>query len=622
MNHLSSSKASRVKFYAAFASIAAGVLLSATVKAQTPGDTVYFDPTNSGTTTAGGTGDFSTSNFWDPTTQTEAPFVSGTTPVIVPGTPNTTEIAAYGETAVFNGPGSTVAVSLPVNPYSLQVGVTSGTETFGTTGAEAQISLPLGDGVNLNPININSSSTTGTENVVFNSNLNFQIAQPYYGGVGINSYTSGNVTFNGGITFSNYTTDGDSVGEPDMQLSENAGGTFTINSAVTALNMPNSTPIANFPYLLLNKAGGVVTLTSNASFNSTEMNVQAGTVLDQGASFTSALGGPGYAISVGGTGQYLTDAANVNVTAGVEFNSGGGTIGGATADTTTFSAQEIVAYSGAPIDLTAAAGGRVNFTGDIHSGQGYSIVKIGAGTIALNDTQGRAEDQTGGWEVQNGTMLLNGSYSKGTSISGSGVQIDNVAKTALSSTQTYATLGGTGDTSVAVTAVGANSSITPGDPTVNGGIGALTLAGGLTASSGLTLNFVLNGEGGGTETPGVNNSVLNVLTLTLNGPVTMNFTTLDTVATGVYYTVIEGLDPDNANAVANWSGVGNPAFTFNAPAGYQVESYILDTTLGDTQTFSVEFEAVPEPSVYGLLGIGLVGLVAINRFRRLGRVQD
>jgi hypothetical protein len=624
MNPSSSSQSKRRKIEVTLVALASIFVLSSSVRAQTPGDTVYFDPNNSKTTTAGGTGDFSTSDFWDPSTSTDAPFVSGSTPVVVTpyipptapppatGTNGTTTIASYGETAVFNGPGSTVAVSLPVTPYSLQIGVTSGTETFGTTGAEAQISFPLGDNVGLSPIVINSSGATGTENVVFNSNINFDIAQPYYNNtsVGLNSYTSGNIAINGGITFSNYTTDGDSVGEPNLNLAENvAGGTITINSAITAVNETNSTPIANLPYLLFSNPAGVLTLTSNASFNSTTLDIQAGTVYDQGAKFSTPVGG-NYLISVGATGEYLTDANNVNVTTNIVFNNGGGTIGGALADTTTFSGQEIVGYSGTAMDLTAAAGGRVNFTGDIHNGNNDSIVKVGAGTIALKNTQGRGEDQNAGWEVQNGTMLINGSDSNGTSLSGSGVQIDNVAKASLApGVQTYATLGGTGDTHLAVTAVGANSSITPGDPTVNGGIGTLTLNGGLAASNGLTLNFVLDGEG---NTIGVDSSQLIVPDLTLNGAVTVNFSTVDTVETGVYYTVMDAGNSPTADWNLGTVGSGL-SFAFNAPAGYAVENYILSPG-GDT--FSVEFESVPEPSTWALMGLGAVLVAGAARLRR------
>jgi hypothetical protein len=616
MNKSLFSRASRIKINAALAALASGIFLSASVQAQTPGDTVYFDPSVQGNTTTGGAGDFSTSDFWDPSTSLDAPFVSGSTPVVVTpyvptpppnGTNGTTEIATYGETAVFNGPGSTVDVSLPVTPYSLQVGVTSGTETFGTTGAEAQISMPVGNGVNQTPLVINSSGATGTENVVFNSNLNLQIAAPYYSNpnIGINSFTSGNIAVNGGITFSNYTTDGDSVGEPNLNITENvAGGTVTINSAVTAVNMPNSTPIANFPVVQLNTPGSLI-LTSHASFNSTEVSAQQGAILDQGATFTGPLGGPNYPINVGGTGEFLTDADNVNVTGQVEFSNGGGTIGGALADTTTFSGQEIVGYSGTAMDLTSAAGGRVNFIGDIHNGNNDSIVKVGAGTIALKNTQGRAEDQNAGWEIQNGTMLVNGTDANNSSLSGSGLEIDQVATASLvPNMQTYATLGGTGDTHVAVTADGANSSITPGDPTVNGGIGTLTLAGGLTATSGLTMNFKLNGGA---------NSELDVTgAFSLNGPVTVNFQALGPVAIDTPYTLMKG-------GAGVWTKGADTSFTFNTPAGYVLDpsfgtdGYIFSTT-PDGGSFSVEF--IPEPSTWALMGLGLVALLAIGRFRK------
>jgi hypothetical protein len=478
------------QFEAALAAIASIFFLSASAHAQNAGANVYFDPSNSGTTTAGGSGDFATSDFWNGST--DAPFVSGTDEVgnFVPG-----------EGAIFNGPASTVSVSSAVNPDYLEVGVTSGTETFGTAGSEAAIELPIGNspstGPNynqpqvgpdfLNPIQVDA----GSENVVFNSNLNLGIINHYYSnGAHLTSNTTGNITFNGGITFTNNTSGNDNVGNPTFDFDGLNGGSFTINSAVTVVNAAGSKAITNgnVPSILLSTAGSTLTLTSNASFTDTVAKVYAGTILDQGATYSSPVYALNYKISVGGSGQYLTDAAGVDVSPNLVFNNvgggNGGTIGGALADTTTFSGQEIVSYNGVNLNLTAAAGGRVNFTGDVHNGNGNSIVKIGAGTIAMNDTQGRGEDQSAGWEIQNGTMLINGSDKTGSSLSGSGVKIDQVATSALSGSQTYATLGGSGDTSVAVTAAGANSSITPGDPTVNGGIGTLKLNGGLTATSG------------------------------------------------------------------------------------------------------------------------------------------
>ena len=438
-----------VKLSAAVVAIAAGSAL--TTKAQTAGDSVYFDPTNSGTTTAGGTGDFSTSNFYDPTTTTDGPFVSGTN-VVGTFTP--------GQVAIFDGAAGTVSVSAPVNAASLEVGVTSRTETFGTGGAASSIGLPagwqlVGNGSNFqNPITIDA----GSENVVFNSNLNLGIFNHYYNGSALNSATTGAVTFNGGVTFTNNSSDGDNVGQPGLVLNSSAAGAFTINSTVKYVQSAGSAPLTNadnVPYINLNSAGSTLTLTSNAAFSDAYVQVNAGTVLDQGASLSSPVFGRNYLISVGGTGKYLTDTAGANVTANIVFTNGGGTLGGALAADTTFSGQEIVGYNNAEMDLSSVAGGRVNFTGDVHSGQGNAIVKVGAGTITLNDTRGRGEDQGGGWEVRNGTMLINGSTSNGTSLTGTGVTVDNVATSSLvANTQTYATLGGVGSTSLLVTAAG------------------------------------------------------------------------------------------------------------------------------------------------------------------------
>ena len=620
MNHSTISEARRAK-YVALAVLASGVFLSASVRAQTPGANVYFDPTVSGTATAGGSGDFSTSDFWNGST--DAPLVSGTN---VPGD------FVPGEGAIFNGPPSTVTVASPVNPDYLEVNVGSGTETFGTAlGGESAINLPIGWNLErgqqnappdfLNPINIDA----GTENVVFNSNVNLGVFNHSYGGADLNSASSGNVSFNGGITFTNDSTDNDNVGQPGLVLQSTADSTFTINSLVNYVEAPGSAPVTNgnVGYVLLNSTGSTLTLTPNASFKDTDVRVLAGTILDQGAAFTSPVYGIYYQIVVGGSGQYLTDTPGMTITSPIVFQSGGGTLGGALAATTTIASVETVGYSGTNMDLTSAAGGRVNFTGDIHNGNNYSIVKVGAGTIALDDTQGRGEDQNAGWEVQNGTMLINGSDSnringnnQGTSLTGSGLQIDNVATASLvHNVQTYATLGGTGDTHVAVTAVGANSSITPGDPTVNGGIGTLTLNGGLTASSGLTLNFVLDGEG---FVPGVDSSLLEVPTLSLNGVVTVNFTTVDTVLTGTPYTVMYG-----GNGTTSWTAGDNLSFDISAPAGYALDEtygtggYMFDTGGSGDDFLSVQFVAAPEPSTWALMGLGVVLVAGAARFRKL-----
>jgi len=79
--------------------------------------------------------------------------------------------------------------------------------------------------------------------------------------------------------------------------------------------------------------------------------------------------------------------------------------------------------------------------------------------------------------------------------------------------------------------------------------------------------------------------------------------------------------------------LGHPTFDVVAPAGYELDptfgrpdpsgdgndqGYLYDTT---ADTFYVQLIAAPieapEPSTYGLLGLGLLALLAIGRFRRL-----
>jgi hypothetical protein len=570
----------------ALAVITTVVLFTGTAQAQTLGPNVYFDPSNSRTTTSGGSGDFSTSNFWNGST--DAPLVSGTN---MPGT------FVPGDSAIFNGAANTVTVASAVNPDSVEVNVGSGTETFGTAlGGESTISLPVGwnptTGPNfLNPITIDA----GSENVVFNSNVNFGIMNHYYGPAFLNSASTGSVTFNGGISFTNNTTDGDNIGQPDITFAPSAGGTFTINSAVTYSEAVGSSPLTNSdntPYVYLDTPGSTLTLTPNASFSDVKVRVDAGTVLDQGASISSPVYGTNYQIVVGGTGQYLTDTPGMTVTPNIVFSNGGGTIGGALAAETTFSSNETVSYNGTTLNLTSAAGGRVNFTGDVHSGQGNAVVKVGAGTVDMDDTGSRGEDQTGAWEIQNGTMLLNGTIAHGSNITGSMLTIDAVAPGAISSTQTYAILGGIGSTNVPIVAAGGTSVIAPGDPEVSGGIGTLTLNGGVSAPTGLTLAFNLNGA----STSSLN---LGAGAFSLSGPITVDFTDIgsDSVLPGTNYILATGSGA--------WSDSG-ATFTFGRPDGLFLQSYSFNT---GTDVFEVEFKTAPEPGTWALMGLGLLALI-------------
>jgi hypothetical protein len=591
-----------------------------------PSDTVYFDPVPNGNGTSGGSGDFATSDFWNPSTSSDGTFVSGTNGV---GT------LTFGEGAVFNGPASTVTVSAPVSPDYLQVGVTSGTETFGTTGANAsEITFPQGNANTpsgaentptipvtqyfVNAINIEA----GSANVVFNSGLNFSGFNRYYNyAQTVNSASTGNVAFNGGITFTNNvsaaTADypvSQGTGEPDLGLSGVAGTTFTINSAVTAVSSPGAVTAGNPPQVQL-WTNNTLTLTSNASFSgNTSIEATSGTILDQGASYVDSPLAPGQnrQVFVGGTAQYLTDVANMTVTGGVQFVNGGGTVGSALAAETTYSGI-IIGYSGTDMNLTSGTGGRVNFTGDVLNGNGLGINKVGTGTVVIhnanaNGTLSNGGTQGGSWDIKNGTLLLNGTVATNTGITGSGLTIDAVAPGAINANQTYATLGGIGSTNVPIVAAGGTSIIAPGDPTVNSGVGTLGLLGGLTASSGVTLAFNISGATSSEIDFGS-------AALTLGGT-----TNVDIVAVGpvLAYNPITQTNTYYTLAVGTGTWTSTPTFNFVTPAGYVIDHVVYGPVgPGGSDVFKVELIAAPEPSTYALMGLGMLVLIATVRSRKL-----
>jgi hypothetical protein len=185
--------------------------------------------------------------------------------------------------------------------------------------------------------------------------------------------------------------------------------------------------------------------------------------------------------------------------------------------------------------------------------------------------------------------------------------------------QAGATLGGTGISTNQIVAEGATSTITAGDPGQPGlvippKIGTLTLdGGGLVANDGLTLDFKIDGAGGGAPTPGTDNDLIFAGSLALNGLVTVNFTSLDGVATGTPYILMEG---------DLWSG--SPTFHINAPTGYALDTSAFDDVrhgfdvtgyyFSDRNTvFEVQFVATPEPSTCAMMLIGAGALVLMAR---------
>lgn len=348
---------------------------------------------------------------------------------------------------------------------------------------------------------------------------------------------------------------------------------------------------------------GAVYVVSSANSLSAPSSVGQGTVLienNDAFSGSSSIAVGTSAATAGQTASLLTNGAYtitqaISLAAGTGVSNLGRVVGGNSAHNSEFTGAVTFANGSTTIQLTAASGGRVDFSGLISDGSvSGTVEKIGAGVVRLTRAAGNTYDGT--TTVKAGTLLLMNTSGSATGTAGVTVKAG-------------ATLGGTGFSTGLVTADGAAgaSRFAPGD---TGAIGTLNLSGGLTASTGATFDFDIDGSS-------IDKIALGSAALTLNGPVTFNFTSVGAVVTATPYTLFTG--------TGTWTGVdgGGLAFSFVAPTGYSLDTsygggngYVWNTA---TRDFSVQFAAIPEPSTYAAtFGALTLAFAAIRRRRRVG----
>lgn len=280
----------------------------------------------------------------------------------------------------------------------------------------------------------------------------------------------------------------------------------------------------------------------------------------------------------------ITIGRNIDVVSG---NTGTATLGGITADVSTFSGNVILGgelgTNPKNVTLTAAVGGVVTFSGliadpaGLTSGTSGVVTKAGAGTVTLTN----ANPYLGGTQVNAGTLLVNNVPTSATSGTGAGaVTVNNAGSL----------LGGSGSIGGATT-INAGAAITGGG---DGSVGTLTLRNqvtftGLSASS--LASFVVD-LSGATSDRLVITGDLNLASLF------DQITFQGSAGTGNYQ-------------IATYSGTLFGVFdtVTNLPSGYSLQYNPGEITLA--------FTPVPEPGTWAaaLLVLGAMVYSQRQRFR-------
>jgi hypothetical protein len=461
----------------------------------------------------------------------------------------------------------------------------------------------------------------GNDNVTIDSNMTVDttVATDRYNF--FNGYSGSNLTSNGNITFGAqpFTSNGGRsfiVGSGNNADNIYLNGVYSDSSALggPALELRAGEGGGDQSHTYIN--GNISGLTLGLSIGEGNIVISPTAVLgshqifmynDQGISQqnTALLGSNGVTIS-----NFVYASAKYDFGGGSATRYGSVTEGVSDTSTVTFSGG--IALDSTNLNLKAGAGGRAVITGNIGGASPAGLVKNGAGTVVLASASGNNYNTTAdsgptgsvAMDIQQGTLLI--TNTSGSAFGSSQIYDPNapngqggfgavVPNPGVVKVEAGAKLGGSGISTQAVT-VASGGIIAPGDSGADNGtvaIQTLHLTGGLSMASGAILSFKLNGAA---------NDMLDLGAgaLTLAGTTNVDFTSLGTVNVWT---------PTNANYYTLASGTGtwssSPTFNFNAPAGYVVDHYVYNTS---TDTFAVDFKAVPEPSTYALMIGGLAFL--------------
>jgi fibronectin-binding autotransporter adhesin len=286
-------------------------------------------------------------------------------------------------------------------------------------------------------LNLKSPGSGQGARLTQNGSGAFEISAPFSlnGGTGSTALNfdgtgTGAVTFSGNTRFENalkitfsgaYATNfsGATLTTSHFTADVTGAGLVTVSSAISALS-------GNVD--LIKSGSGTLLLTNtNNAFGQTgatgrDLQVLSGTVL-VGNNVSAATGnsvvGRSERVRVGNSSG-STDAALLTTESVTAFNriveiragsSGTATVGGKNTSGTTTFAGPVNMFKG--VQLTAALGGTVNFSGLINDAAGtFAVTKVGAGTVELSRPGGNTYD--GGTIVNGGELIAKGDGVLGT----------------------------------------------------------------------------------------------------------------------------------------------------------------------------------------------------------------
>ncbi len=442
---------------------------------------------------------------------------------------------------------------------------------------------------------------------------------------------SGNNTFSGSVTFSNDATIASDSGTLTLSGDFSAGKNVTFAGAGNITLTGGGYGAGN----LTQTGTGTVTFSGSTSTSlSGILSINSGTVelaKTGGATAVASStinvgdgsGAAGSAVLRLGASDQIADNTDVTVKSDGNFNLNGYNEG--LRSFTTLAGSQVTGAAGATFTIGTNGGATSSLAGALNMNGGSLVFMGGTNTLT---SAGSINLGGGSLSVTNGTNTFAGAVSLGggsASISG-GTNSFTGTKTFAGGNMTFS--AGTNTVNGATNfGTGGSLLFSGGTNSLGGtfsGTGTVTLSGGSLA---LLSSIVLAGTlelGGGTLS--LNGYSLTATTLHVTGNSTIDF---GTVATSVNFTNFV-IDAGVTLTIQNWSNAADYFYThgwtgaaFNTSGATPMNQVVFSGySASNTHWQSGDYQVtpVPEPSTYGALLVGAMGLFAgFRRYRRSRR---